>query len=441
MAKKPERYRLWEHDVEPPKKSEQVVIAKVNADAGGPTRLSASSMSAGGRAARAAGVTPDSALARLLDNGHVASITNVFDEGPGAGTRSLSMFAAAGAGGRTAMARARAPRLVELKVSKGTSAAKLAAHVARMKDVEYAFVPPVRTVFGRRARAKADPLASRLWGHGAIRLGHARAAAGFKNATNVTIAVVDTGIDPKHPDLKHAIVEYKNFRRASDKDFKGHGTHVAGIIAATAGNGLGISGVCGGKILALKAIQRDGEVFDAPAYYRALRYVIGKAKVLNLSIGGDKDLAEIDILRDVIASGVVVIAAMGNEHDEGNPTEYPAAMPEVCAVGAIDERDKRAGFSNTGRHIDLVAPGVDILSTTPTFTYDDGEREYDAWDGTSMATPHVAGAAALVLAKWPGLSPAQVIKKLTSSADRVAGAKKGSAAYGAGRLNCEKALR
>ena len=87
---------------------------------------------------------------------------------------------------------------------------------------------------------------------------------------------------------------------------------------------------------------------------------------------------------DVIAAGVVVIAAMGNEYEEGNPTEYPAAIREVCAVGATDELDKRAPFSNTGRHIDLVAPGVDILSTTPTFNYDgDGEQEYDAWDGTS----------------------------------------------------------
>ena len=115
-----------------------------------------------------------------------------------------------------------------------------------------------------------------------------------------------------------------------------------------------------------------------------------------------------------MAAGVVVIAAMGNELDEGNPTEYPAAIPEVCAVGATDELDKRAGFSNTGRHIDLMAPGVGILSTTPTFRYDgDGEIEYDSWDGTSMATPHVAGVAALVLAKSPGLTPAQVIRKLT----------------------------
>jgi subtilisin family serine protease len=300
----------------------------------------------------------------------------------------------------------------------------------------------VRQLFAKRKKAGVDPLASRQWGHGAIRLGHARAAAGFKNATNITVAVIDSGIDARHPDLKQAIAEYKNFLRGSDKDFVGHGTHVAGIIAATAGNGLGISGVCGGRILALKVLPRDGEEFDAPSYYRALRYVIGKAQVLNLSLGGEKDPAEIDVLQDVIAAGVVVIAAMGNEHDEGNPTEYPAAIREVCAVGATDELDKRAGFSNTGRHIDLMAPGVSILSTTPTFRYDgDGEMEYDSWDGTSMATPFVAGVAALVLAKSPDLTPAQVIRKLMSSADRVPGAKKGSTSYGAGRLNCEKALR
>jgi subtilisin family serine protease len=311
-----------------------------------------------------------------------------------------------------------------------------------MKDVEYAFVPPVRRLLAKRRRAKADPMASRLWGHGAIRLGHARAKAGFNNASRLTVAVVDSGIDPSHPDLKRVISEYKNFIGGSDKDFVGHGTHVSGIIAASAGNGLGISGVCGAKILALKALPRDEEEFDAPAYYRALRYVIGKAQVLNLSLGGEKDPAEIDVLDDVISAGVVVVAAMGNEYREGNPIEYPAAIPEVCAVGATNDRDFRAGFSNTGKHIDLMAPGVAILSTTPTFTYDDGELDYDSWDGTSMACPHVAAAAALFLAKYPGSTPAQVIAKLTSSADRVGGIKKKrtSVAYGAGRLNVEKLL-
>src|SRR5262245_4421066 len=402
--------------------------------------MPAAIMSAGGRAAPRAGVTHQSGLARLVDNGHVASIENVFAEDTGDVDRASSMFASVSSSDRGP--RRRSPRPVELKASKSTNASQLAAQVARLKEVEYAFVPPVRRLFARRKKARVDPLASRQWGHGAIRLGHARAAAGFKNATNITIAVIDSGIDAGHPDLKQVIAEYKNFLRGSDKDFVGHGTHVAGIIAATADNGLGISGVCGGRIVALKVLPRDGEEFDAPAYYRALRYVIGKAQVLNLSLGGEKDPAEIDVMQDVIAAGVVVIAAMGNEHDEGNPTEYPAAIREVCAVGATDELDKRAGFSNTGRHIDLMAPGVAILSTTPTYRYDgDGGIEYDSWDGTSMATPHVAGVAALVLAKWPDLTPAQVIRKLTSSADRVAGAKKGSTSYGAGRLNCEKALR
>ena len=430
---------MWQHEVKPPKAPERTVIAKVR-PASGTARATKVAATAGGRAAQSVGVSADSGLANLLDNGHVTSITNVFDDGPrGGGGR--AMFVAGV--GESRPSSARAPRLVELKPKKGSSAARLAAQVARMKDVEYAFVPPVRRLFAKRTRrATADPLDGRLWGHGAIRLGHARSVGGFDDARHITVAVIDTGIDTSHPDLKDAILEYKNFIGGSNKDFVGHGSHVSGIIAATGNNGFGISGVSSARILALKALPRDGEEFDAPSYYRALRYVIGRAQVLNLSLGGEKDPAEIDILKDVIGAGVVVVAAMGNEFEEGNPTEYPAAIREVCAVGATDELDRRAGFSNTGRHIDLVAPGVGILSTTPMFRYDgDGEREFDAWDGTSMATPHVAAAAALLLAKTPNLTPAQVITKLTATADRVAGAKKGSSAYGAGRLNVERLLR
>lgn len=446
MEKGARQYRLWPHTVRAPKKDEATIIARLKpgASGGGPAAL------ATGRGLRAAH-SPDSGiaahLADFVANGRVVSASAIFAQGaearPARTLAEMALLAGAAplrgarraTGGKTA-------GLVALRVARDTNAQRLAKDLAKRPDVEYAFVPPVRTLFGRRAAPSApDPLASRQWAHAAIRLQHARAAAGFMDAAALTVAVVDSGIDAGHPDLAGAIAEYRNFLSESDRDYVGHGTHVAGIIAAIANNGVGISGVSSARILALKALPRDDGEFDAPAYYRALRYVIGRAQVLNLSLGGEKDEAEIDVLEDVIDAGVVVVAAMGNEYEAGNPVEYPAAIPRVCAVGASDERDKRASFSNTGRHIDLVAPGVDILSTTPTYRYDDGERNYDSWDGTSMATPHVAGTAALILAKQAGWKPAQVISRLKSSADLVAGAKKGSTAYGAGRLNCQKALR
>jgi subtilisin family serine protease len=446
MEKRARPYRLWPHTVRAPRKDERTIIAKLKAGGpgGAPAALAAGR---GARASRAGEGGIAAHLAGFVANGRVASVTAIFGEAVElrqARTHAEVALVAGSApmrGPRAATGRKTAG-LVALHVARDTNAQRLAKDLARRPDVEYAFVPPVRTLFGRRARQTApDPLASRQWAHAAIRLRHARAAAGFTDAAGLTVAVVDSGIDSGHPDLAGAIAEYRNFLGESDRDYVGHGTHVAGIIAAIANNGVGISGVSAARILALKALPRDDGAFDAPAYYRALRYVIGRAQVLNLSLGGEKDEAEIDVLADVIDAGVVVVAAMGNEYEEGNPVEYPAAIPEVCAVGATDERDERASFSNTGRHIDLVAPGVDILSTTPTYRYDDGERSYDSWDGTSMATPHVAGAAALVLAKHAGWRPAQVIARLKSSADLVAGARKGSIAYGAGRLNCQRALR
>jgi phage-related protein len=153
MAKERDRYHLWQHEVKPPKRSERTVIAKVSADAAATTAMPAAMMSTGGRAAHRAGVTHESSLARLIDNGHVASIQNVFDEATGDVDRAPSTFAAVSSTDRGT--RRRSPRLVELKVSKGTSASQLASHVARMKDVEYAFVPPVRQLFARRKKAGA----------------------------------------------------------------------------------------------------------------------------------------------------------------------------------------------------------------------------------------------------------------------------------------------
>ena len=434
MAKARSGSRLWQPQADRADRA-TTIIAKVRG--GGAT-------TARGMAAASAATT--ATLERLLDNGRVASVRSVFgDDAPGRGPLSLADLTrgvAAGAGSRGAAPRSAG--LVEIAVAPGTSPKALARHVAALPHIEYAFVPPVRRLFGRRAASgRSRRSAPAQWSHPAIELAEAQAARGFRDGSTVTVAVVDSGIDATHPDLAGALVEYKNFLTEKDKDYIGHGTHVAGIIGARAATASGVTGVSRARILALKALPRDDN-FDATAYYRALRYVIGRAQVLNLSLGGEKDPAEIDILRDVIAAGVVVVAAMGNEYEDGNPTEYPAAMPEVCAVGATDQQDRRAWFSNTGRHIDLVAPGVAILSTTPTYRYDDpeGTRKYDAMDGTSMATPHVAAVAALVLARHPRFTPSQVVSRLTRTADRVARAQTtASPSYGRGRLNVRKALR
>jgi len=167
-------------------------------------------------------------------------------------------------------------------------------------------------------------------------------------------------------------------------------------------------------------------------------------KVLNLSIGGTaSSRVETLLFRRLEEAGVVVVAAMGNEFLDGNPTEYPAAYPTVFAVGAIAENLRRASFSNTGRHIAIVAPGVSILSTLPTLgsPYLD-ETGYAAWSGTSMATPHVTAAAALVAAKYPSMKPAEIKSRLAKKTTKLAAMrnKAWTREYGSGLLNLQKVL-
>jgi subtilisin family serine protease len=289
-----------------------------------------------------------------------------------------------------------------------------------------------------------DALSARQWGHGAVKIREARERRGFHEAKEIIVAVLDSGIDAGHPDLDGAIHSYINFlSNEDDRDYKAHGTHVAGIIAAEINNRIGIAGVCAAKIMALKALPKRGNRWNAEAYYRALAYPIGKSRVLNLSIGGGEDPAERDIIADLIGEGVCVVAAMGNEFEEGNPTSYPAAYPGVIAVGASDEVDRRASFSCTGPHISLVAPGVNIISTVPRYPTELAEEvDYDSWPGTSMATPHVAAAVALLLTKRPELTPAQVLDRLQQSTDRVTWqTARPDEDYGWGRLNVDALLR
>jgi subtilisin family serine protease len=444
-------YRLWSEEAPAPGPPNRTIIAKLKPTTAEGRRATFGARSERERASRRpASDERDSQLARLVQNARVKVIRPVFPDEPiGASSRGVLRRAV-----RAEAVRApgipRARGLVVLEVPRDEDLMQLARHLDGLgAEVEYAYVPRPRRMFAKKTTTKAkrpkqvDPLLSRQWGHVAVRIGAARKLSGFSDATAITVAVADSGVDEEHPDLGSVIAEYKNFLKGEGKrDYEGHGTHVAGIIGAQMNNGVGVAGLCAAKLLALKVLPSRVD-WDAAAYYRGLAYCVGRARVLNLSLGAETfDPGERDVIFDLLDAGIVVVAAMGNEFERGNPVEYPAALKGVCAVGATDHADRRGDFSNTGKHVALSAPGVAIVSTTPTYSYAHGKSDYDTWDGTSMATPHVSAAAALVIAQDPELTPAQVIKRLQQTADKVPGmTKRPNTSVGWGRLNIEAALR
>jgi hypothetical protein len=308
------------------------------------------------------------------------------------------------------------------------------------RAVEFVERMPNRWIFA----GEADPSLNLQWGLRAIGWFSVRRP----DAARVHVAVLDTGVDTSHPDLAGAVEAYHR-NGHSAKDLPGHGTHVCGIIAARANNGIGISGVANCRLHVWKvftdpARRGAAEKFDDEGYLRSLGEVLDSpAKIVNLSLGGTaSSRTEQDLMAALVSEGTLVVAAMGNAYQEGNPTEYPAAYPDVLAVGAIGENRRRVSFSSTGRHIGLVAPGNNILSTVPTYPYAGRETDYEAWPGTSMAAPHVAGCAALVKASNAGRDGRWIAARLKRGAVKLP-AMNGQAftgAYGHGLVHLVRAL-
>jgi subtilisin family serine protease len=330
--------------------------------------------------------------------------------------------------------------VVELPAAEISS--QLLKRIAASPAIEFAEPVPARWLVRHVA---SEPKRNRQWGLRAIRWYECQ----HPGASPVTIAVVDTGIDDKHPDLRQLSITYER-QGLSRRDIVGHGTHVCGIVSATTNNPIGINGVARCDLSVFKVFpdqpESDGEFYvDMDRYLRALGTLVdGGAKVLNLSIGGTARSDAEQLLFDRLErSGVTVVVAMGNEFTEGNPIEYPAAYPNVFAVGATTETDQRASFSNTGRHIQICAPGTNILSTLPvTASPHRSESGHGAWSGTSMATPHVSAAAGLLAGLHPDWTPADIKTKLIDSARKVPGmrGRNWTQAHGNGVLDLERAL-
>ena len=374
-----------------------------------------------------------------------------------------------------------------IEMERDSHVSELQSVLAADPNVEFVSRVPIRylqaarkkSASGRMTIQRNAPSLSQMWNLQKIKWQEARSLKGFKDADLIKVAILDTGIDKDHPDLKGLVSSYVSAhpdqnRPSGDKDIIGHGTHVAGTIAAKINNDIGINGICKCDLKIWKIFDDVADFYswsygfayfvEPIMYYRALSDCIEqKVDVINLSIGGGgaPDHFERTLFETLISQGTTVVAAMGNERESGSPTSYPAAIPNVIAVGATKIDDKVASFSNRGNHISLCAPGAGIWSTLPTtpgqsgFKADKGpdgkpregkpnkrETDYDAWDGTSMATPHVTAASALLLANRGKLSPAEVRTKLMSSAFRVKSMKGKSfhPDYGAGRLDLLKLL-
>ncbi|MCW3844970.1 S8 family serine peptidase [Micromonospora yasonensis] len=318
-----------------------------------------------------------------------------------------------------------------------------------------------------------DPLYDKQWG---LRQIHAEQAWGTSTGAGVVIAVVDTGVDLTHPDLKSKLVPGATFvdcgtTSCGNGDWRGpdgtpdandeHGTHVAGIAAAETGNGLGVAGVApDAKIMPIKVLEAgSGSFADIAA---GIRYAADHgAKVVNLSLGalpGSQALTLTGLESDATAAiayaqakGVAVIAAAGNE--TAPLCDTPAWEPGALCVAATDRNEVKAWYSNLGVKADLkavAAPGGaglvncddDVWSSVPagSGSASCGQADYDAYAGTSMATPYVSGVAALLFAQ--GRSLDNVYSVLMSTARTPVTGLRGlySPVYGWGIVDAQAAV-
>ncbi|NKQ38580.1 MAG: S8 family serine peptidase, partial [Methanosarcinales archaeon] len=229
--------------------------------------------------------------------------------------------------------------------------------------------------------------------------------------SNILISIIDTGIDYNHTDIA---ANYDPRGRdwvnndESPWDDEGHGTHCAGIAAAVMDNNIGITGVAQVSVMAEKVLDSSGSGTASNVASGIVHSTDMGADIISLSLGsGVSTIVMQDAVTHAWNNGVVVVAASGNSGDEG--VSFPAGFPEVIAVGSVDPDGQLSSFSSHGVEVELVAPGQNVLSLIP-------GNEFASYSGTSMATPHVAGVAALILSSEPNLTNQEVRDRLSSTA-------------------------
>ncbi|MFF5496126.1 S8 family peptidase [Streptomyces aquilus] len=290
-------------------------------------------------------------------------------------------------------------------------------------------------------------------GGGVAQIGAPAAWAAGYDGKGVKVAVLDTGVDTTHPDLTSAVTTAKDFSGTGSTDDKaGHGTHVAATVAGSgARSGGRYKGVApGAEILDAKVLNDDGEGTDS-SVIAGLEWAAGQgAKVANLSLGQEdtpgEDPVEAAVNALAKSTGMLTVAAAGNEGPDAGTVGSPGAAESALTVGAVDGEDRLADFSSIGPTADnalkpdLTAPGVDIVSARAAHGHmgDPAADGYVSMSGTSMATPHAAGAAAILAQRHPDWTGARIKQALTASTTPTTGAT--GYQQGTGRLDVSRAL-
>ncbi|MBI5631469.1 MAG: S8 family peptidase [Elusimicrobia bacterium] len=275
-------------------------------------------------------------------------------------------------------------------------------------------MPSVESVLGQLPprKMRASDSDEVQWG---VRRVNAPAAWASNRGDGVRVAIVDTGIDPEHPELKDKIAGGYNAldKSAPWADDHFHGTHVAGIVAAKL-DGQGVVGVAPkASLYAVKVLNKEGSGSLFGIIGGIMWCAQNNIQVINMSLGAPQEMPFMQqVLQFAQRAGVTIVAAAGNDSKAVN---YPAAYPEAIAVSALDQEDKIATFSSRGPEVAFIAPGVKVPSSVPRWHEASGIKAYS---GTSMATPHVTGLAALAVAKGAS-TPEAVRAMLKASALRI----------------------
>lgn len=370
---------------------------------------------------------------------------------------------------------------------------QLIAELAKLKEVEYAEKLPMRKFF----YVPNDPIYSQTSGSGSATmhfnwpLTKINAASAWnitKGSASVKVAIVDNAIYTAHPDLTNKIVAQRDVADldniasppgtgASDNaNYEwSHGTHVAGLVGAQSDNGIGVASI--GYSVSLVAVKiAEDATGNLTAGYEGITWAstTGNAKIINMSWGGyGSSTTEHNVVTAAYNAGCVLVAAAGNNGDGGedasntNGILYPAAYTECIAVGATNSDDTKATFSEYGTWVDVMSPGgneaisgwsspyvTPLISTTWCNTYGINayyglsnsmfgtNAKYDGMQGTSMASPLVAGVAGLILSVNPSMTNVQVRNCITSTADNINSVNSGyTGQIGSGRVNALAAVQ